>query len=294
MWQFTRPHTIYGTLISVTSVSILALQASSKIAIVPFLSAFATALIPALLLNIYIVGLNQFYDVEIDRINKPYLPIPAGVMTMRDAAAVVTASLVSGLSFCLSPLSTVALRTVLVGSTVLGTLYSIPPFRLKRFALLASIAILSVRGVLVNIGFFLHAAHAVGVQGLTPLVAFATVFFMIFGIVIALLKDVPDVHGDRIFGIRTFSVRLGARAVFNACAVTLVAMFSVAAMYCFRISKSSLGGIAVATAHFLVAAVLGRQALAVDTESPKEIYKFYMSSWKAFYLEYLLLPIAGL
>ena len=31
-------------------------------------------------------------------------------------------------------------------------------------------------------------------------------FFTIFGTVIALVKDVPDVPGDRQFGIRSFSV----------------------------------------------------------------------------------------
>ena len=29
--------------------------------------------------NGYIVGINQLYDVDIDMVNKPYLPIAAGV-----------------------------------------------------------------------------------------------------------------------------------------------------------------------------------------------------------------------
>lgn len=297
LWKFSRPHTVYGSVIAILSLTVLARQHSPAVGPLPVLASCLTALVPALLINIYIVGLNQVFDIEIDRINKPFLPIPAGIMTKRDAITVVLVSLVSGLSFCFAPLATPALRAVLIGSTLLGTMYSAPPFRLKRFALLASIAILVVRGVLINVAFFLHgtAAGGVAVAGaLPPLLKFATAFFMIFGIVIALLKDAPDIRGDRVFGIRTFSVRLGARAIFKACASTLVAMFSVAAVFYFRMSNSLIGGVLAAATHLLVAAELARRAMRVDTDSSKQIYDFYMFSWKTFYLEYILLPMAAL
>ena len=46
-------------------------------------------MIPALLMNICIVGLNQIFDVPIDRINKPYLPLASGEFTMRMGQSVV-------------------------------------------------------------------------------------------------------------------------------------------------------------------------------------------------------------
>lgn len=294
LWQFTRPHTFYGTFLSVTSITTLALRSSPFLTIPRLLPTFLTALIPALLINVYITGLNQLHDVEIDKINKPFLPLPAGLMTKNDAAAVIIMSLLSGLAFCFVPLATTALRAVLIGSTILGTLYSMPPFRLKRFAVLASVAILTVRGFLVNVGFFLHATAITGVSTLPPLVVFATAFFTIFGIVIALLKDAPDIRGDRTFGIRTFSVQLGARTVFSFCAMTLVCMFSIAAVYYFRTSKTLFGGILAALTHLLVAFVLAKRALSVDVENSEDIYRYYMFSWKTFYLEYLLLPLATL
>jgi homogentisate solanesyltransferase len=33
--------------------------------------------------NGYIVGINQIYDVDIDMVNKPFLPIAAGEMSLR-------------------------------------------------------------------------------------------------------------------------------------------------------------------------------------------------------------------
>lgn len=154
--------------------------------------------------------------------------------------------------------------------------------------------------MLVNVGFFLHgaaagaAAPAANLFSLPPLVLFATAFFMLFGIVIALLKDAPDVQGDRIYGIYTFSVRVGASTVFTACAAVLVAMFSVAAAFYFFSSRRLISGVLVGITHLLVAAVLTKRARAINTSNSKDIYNFYMFSWKAFYLEYILLPIAAL
>ena len=73
-----------------------------------------------------------------------------GVCAVCDAytlAPQVLASLVSGLAlgwahprYC-----TDALRATLVGSALLGTAYSAPPLRLKRFPLLAGLCIMAVR-----------------------------------------------------------------------------------------------------------------------------------------------------
>lgn len=117
---------------------------------------------------------------------------------------------------------------------------------------------------------------------------------MLFGIVIALLKDAPDIRGDRMYGIRTFSVRLGARAVFSACANVLVVMFVAAAAFYFCNARSMVGRVLAAVAHLLVAAVLAKRAAEVDTDRSEEISRFYMFSWKAFYIEYILLPMAAL
>lgn len=297
LWKFSRPHTIYGTFISVLSVSILGILTYA----LPLQQAvlyFATAIIPALLLNIYIVGLNQLYDISIDRVNKPYLPLASGAMTYRDAQCVIAVCLISGLAFCLSPIATNALRVVLLGSVALGTMYSMPPVRLKRFALLASMAILTVRGLLVNIGFFLHAIAAspvvipLGGWILPPVVSFASVFFTLFGIVIALLKDVPDIKGDRLFGIRTFSVRMGAASIFQFCVALLVFMFLSAGAFYFSVAPGRFGRVTSMVLHAAVAAGLAWRARSVDVLDVDQVTQFYMLSWKAFYAEYLLLPLA--
>jgi homogentisate phytyltransferase/homogentisate geranylgeranyltransferase len=43
----------------------------------------------------------------------------------------------------------------------------------------------------------------------------ATAFFAVFGVVIAIMKDVPDVQGDKLFEIPSFSVKKGAALMFR-------------------------------------------------------------------------------
>lgn len=123
--------------------------------------------------------------------------------------AIVIGSLALGLllGWAHPPLCSPALRATLWGSALLGTAYSLPPLRLKRFPLLASLSIMSVRGALINWGFFAHAS-ATAFTGLSVAARAAqpwrcagpVAFFTLFGAVIALVKDVPDVAGDRLYG----------------------------------------------------------------------------------------------
>ena len=49
-----------------------------------------------------------------------------------------------------------------------------------------------------------------------PLTVWAlTLFVIVFTFAIAIFKDIPDIDGDRRYNINTFTIRLGAFAVFN-------------------------------------------------------------------------------
>lgn len=66
------------------------------------------SLVSALLMNVAIVGLNQLYDVEIDKVNKPYLPLASGEFSMETGQRIVTAcavlSMVLGVASASIPL----------------------------------------------------------------------------------------------------------------------------------------------------------------------------------------------
>ena len=68
IWQFSRPHTVVGT-----SLSIASLQATYGN--INDISTLTSLLLPSLCANLFITGLNQITDYEIDIINKPKLPL---------------------------------------------------------------------------------------------------------------------------------------------------------------------------------------------------------------------------
>jgi 4-hydroxybenzoate polyprenyltransferase len=135
VWDFTRPHTIIGSCISIISLYLFAVP-QSLWKTPAFAASLLSALFPSLLMNLYITGLNQVTDIGIDKINKPYLPLASGALSPAAGVGIVLASL----ALSLANIKSMAwpLQYTLLGSALLGTAYSLPPFRLKRFPLLAA------------------------------------------------------------------------------------------------------------------------------------------------------------
>ncbi|TKY72727.1 homogentisate phytyltransferase 1 [Spatholobus suberectus] len=151
---------------------------------------------------------------------------------------------------------------------------------------------LVVRAIIVQLAFFLHMQTYVYKRpAMFPrALIFATAFMGFFSVVIALFKDIPDIEGDKIFGIRSFSVRLGQKRVFWICVSLLemaygVALLMGAASSCLW-SKTITG-----LGHALLASVLWYHAKSVDLKSKAAITSFYMFIWKLFYAEYFIIPL---
>lgn len=309
LWRFTRPHTIIGSALAIPALHVLAAPSLAAAFTMKTAASIAYTMLPALLMNLYITGLNQVTDVEIDKINKPDLPIAAGILSPRRAVICCLVALVSSLWLGVAhpQFSTQGLNVALWGSGLLGTLYSLEPFRLKRFPVLAAVCIVAVRGTLINASFFAHAqAAAFGVPSATVWNCLLTnarclcssLFFCVFGLVIALMKDVPDVLGDQVSNVRTFSVRVGPVRIFRTGRRLLTGLFGVTAagFVAGAATAATLplaAGRTVTAVCALAAAVsVRRQSAAVDPERPNQVYKYYMHLWKIFYLSYLVLPFA--
>ena len=77
LWRFSRPHTLVGTTASILGIYVIAAAELPGAALGDGAGDLALTVLAGAAVNIYIVGLNQCEDVEIDRINKPFLPIAA-------------------------------------------------------------------------------------------------------------------------------------------------------------------------------------------------------------------------
>src|ERR671927_1241719 len=94
LWRFARPHTIVGTTLSVLALYAIATTRFAGVALDTRLFELFWTLVAAWCVNVFIVGINQLEDVEIDRINKPFLPIAAGDLSMAAGRRIVVAAAV--------------------------------------------------------------------------------------------------------------------------------------------------------------------------------------------------------
>ncbi|KAJ6856363.1 homogentisate phytyltransferase 1 [Populus alba x Populus x berolinensis] len=231
-YQFSRPHTVIGTLIGITSVSLLPVETISELS-PTFFMGLLKALVPSVLMNIYVVGLNQLFDVEIDKVNKPYLPLASGDFSMRTGVAIVSASLLASFAMGIMFQSPLLLSALLI-SCVLGSVYSIelPFLRWKKQAFLAATCIMIVRAIVVQLAFYVHMQKFV--LGKTAVVTrslvFATAFMCFFSAVIALFK---------VFWlcVNMLLIAYGAAVVAGASSTFLPSKFITPSHKTFRIKK---------------------------------------------------------
>jgi homogentisate phytyltransferase / homogentisate geranylgeranyltransferase len=295
-WKFSRPHTVIGTSLSAIGVYLIALAeqqpwapSGGTVAWVPPLSSLLLAWIACLSGNIYIVGLNQLEDVAIDRINKPHLPLASKEFSRQQGIRIV--AIAGGLALLISSLATPPFLFVTIAiSLVIGTLYSLPPVRLKRFPVWASLCIFTVRGVIVNLGLYAHYSH----QWVIPSSVWAlTAFILVFTFAIAIFKDIPDTEGDRRYSITTFSLRLGRKAVFD------LAKWTITLGYVGMIGAGIWGlpqvnSTVLVVTHGVALALLWWHTARVDLQDQQAIAQCYQFIWKLFFLEYGLFPLACL
>ncbi|MEO0946656.1 MAG: homogentisate phytyltransferase [Cyanobacteria bacterium J06641_5] len=290
-WKFSRPHTIIGTTLSVWSLGAIALAATGTF---PTLAQFGDGLLAWLAClagNIYIVGLNQLEDIDIDKINKPYLPLAAGEFSVLQGRTIVAAAGIAALE--LAAIGGPWLLATVAVSLAIGTAYSLPPIRLKRFPFFAAFCILSVRGAIVNLGLFAHFEQIwTGAAALSATVWALATFILGFSIAIALFKDVPDTEGDRRYQIATLTLLWGKSAVLGVTRALIAACY-LGLIVATVLGLPDLNPTFTVLVHLgLLGAFLWRSR-SLDLGYKPAIASFYQFIWQLFFLEYLLFPLAS-
>ncbi|KAI3775276.1 hypothetical protein L1987_49847 [Smallanthus sonchifolius] len=292
IYKYSRAYTLKGTVFSIISISLLAVQNLSDFTPSFFLGVLQ-AIVGGCLANLYVVGINQLSDIEIDKVNKPYLPLASGELPVR--TGILLTSLYAFLGFCLGwSVKSWPLKLGLFLWYAFGTAYSvhIPLLRWKKIPALAAMCLWSVQGAIIPILFHLHAQTHI--SGRTILLSkhaiFVFGFMSIYGIVIALFKDVPDVEGDKINGINSFALQLGQKQVFWICIWLLEMVYGMAIIIGLSSARIWIRSIMV-IGHIILGFILWRNAKLVDLKSNEAIESFYLFIWKLYYVEYLLVPI---
>ncbi len=158
-------------------------------------------------------GINQIYDLPIDRINKPKRPIPAGKMSITEAW--IVSAIFYVLAWILAWFVTPAAAgnpndhscfwIVLIAS-FLTYVYSGPPFRTKRLGILANITIAIPRGLLLKVAGWSSVKPIWGVEPW-----YIGAIFGLFLLGAATTKDFSDMKGDAADGCRTLPIVYGVK-----------------------------------------------------------------------------------
>lgn len=281
--RFGRAHTLIGTTLSLLA---LYLMAARHVGTYDWVM-FAVSLFSCLAANVYITGLNQVTDVEIDRINKPYLPLASGAYSMRTGKRIVGVCLV--LAVVTSFLYTPWLTATVLSSIAIGTAYSVEPLRLKKYHFWAAFCIIVVRGLIVNLLLYLHFRTALGAgPQVQREVWLLTAIIFVFGVIIAWFKDLPDTEGDAAHGIKTLTLLQSREWVYTRGQWLLSLTLFLAGFYCLWFEWGLLG-------YGLGFLLLGFQALSarLDLEDQASIAHFYQGTWVVFFGVYIVFGLWG-
>ncbi|HEY9609454.1 homogentisate phytyltransferase [Allocoleopsis sp.] len=293
-WKFSRPHTIVGTSLSVLALYLITVATTSSHVTIQSIEQLLGALLSCLCGNVYIVGLNQLEDVEIDLINKPHLPIAAGEFSRRQAQLIVAVTGI--LALLLAGWLGIWLFLMVSVSLAIGTAYSLPPIRLKRFPFWAALCIFSVRGAIVNLGLFLHFSDCLSeAVPFPPAPVWAlTLFIVVFTFAIAIFKDIPDMEGDKQYNITTFTIELGQQAVFNLARWVITVCYLGMLVAGIFWLPASVNPVFLGVSHLGLLGILWWRSWSVDLQDKIAIAQFYQFIWKLFFIEYLIFPAACL
>jgi len=142
--------------------------------------------------------INDLFDVEIDRINKPSRPLPSGAVSPRSAASFYAG--VTSLGLLLNLFLHSGAQVIAAGAALLIFFYS---YRLKRTPLLGNLTVGALTGLA-----FLYGGTVVGRidRAIMP-----AIFAFLINVGREIVKDMEDLDGDARQGAKTFPVVFGMK-----------------------------------------------------------------------------------
>jgi len=210
--------------------------------------------IPESLLLFFIVALitaagnviNDFFDAEIDAINRPDRPIPSGTVSRGAARGFAVMLFLAGI------LVSFFTNSLCIGIAIFNVLLLIAyAAKLKSTPLIGNIVV-----AYISASIFLFGGALNGLDGLVRIIPIAAITF--FAILSReLLKDAEDVEGDRAGGADTVPIRIGIKKTSEFAFITTV--FAVAASFIpyFWWGAWYLGGIIAVDIIIIIAALRG-------------------------------------
>jgi 4-hydroxybenzoate polyprenyltransferase len=222
---FSRPFTLVAPMLGVVSGALTAI--ASKHSARPedawswdTFMLIAIASVAAALLNAASNGINQIYDLEIDRVNKPDRPLVTGALSLKAAYifTIVMYVISVAMTWIVIPDPTLSWYERLTApwyrhecfyfyllAAIFTLIYSVPAFgRTKRLTYGANLTIAIPRGLMLKVAGWSVMASVMHIEPW-----FIGACFFLFLIGAASTKDFSDLEGDRQGGCNTLPNRFG-------------------------------------------------------------------------------------
>jgi 4-hydroxybenzoate polyprenyltransferase len=207
--EFSRPFTLVAPALGFASGAATAAGAAPRepwntdLLLFPFIG-----LVMAAVLNAASNALNQIYDLDIDRVNKPKRALPSGRLSLADAWTFTLAMYVVALvlAWFVEPGGRHECFWIVIVAAIMTFMYSAPPLRTKRLGIWANVTIAVPRGVLLKVAGWSSVKTIVGIEPW-----FIGAIFGLFLLGASTTKDFADMEGDARGACRTLPIIYGVR-----------------------------------------------------------------------------------
>jgi geranylgeranylglycerol-phosphate geranylgeranyltransferase len=193
LWQLFRFELPFTAGVCVVLGSLLALGQF------PTLTEIALGFFGVFFISAAALILNDYFDIESDRVNAPHRPLPAGLVTERDL--ILLAAVVTLLGFLTGYLVGPTALLVVILVWLVGFLYN---WRFKRSGLPGNLMVSFSVGMT-----FIYGGIVVG-RPWETVVWFFGVLVLLINLGEEIAADAMDVTGDRLVASRSLAVRLGS------------------------------------------------------------------------------------
>jgi geranylgeranylglycerol-phosphate geranylgeranyltransferase len=185
-----RPLNFFITFLSI-HLSVIIANKSSAFSVEAFLGALAGSLIGGAGMVI-----NDYFDVEIDKVNRPERPIPSGKISLK--SALVYYFVLNFIALVLVSQTNIYAFVIALISVFVIFFYS---YKLKSKGLIGNFVV----GFMTGLAFIFGGAIG---ENVVPLL-FPFIFGLLINFAREILKDVEDIEGDRIKNLQTFPIVYG-------------------------------------------------------------------------------------
>ncbi|HWW82115.1 MAG TPA: UbiA family prenyltransferase [Vicinamibacterales bacterium] len=207
--DLARPFTLVAPALGFMSGALTAAGAAPReLWSLSLLAAPVIGSVMAAVLNAGNNALNQIYDLDIDRINKPKRPLPSRRLITSQVwwFTNVTYAIALVLAWLIAPRGRHECIWLVAVAVLCTYLYSVPPFRTKRLGIWANVTIAIPRGMLLKVAGWSSVKTIMGIEPW-----YIGAIFGLFLLGATTTKDFADMDGDRLGGCRTLPIRYGVR-----------------------------------------------------------------------------------